>query len=43
MRAIFLTAVCVIVCGLLVALMAEGPRLGVFKPSLGTDMGPVET
>jgi hypothetical protein len=34
MRAILLTALCVIVSGLLVTLMAEGPQLGLFKPAL---------
>jgi hypothetical protein len=34
MRAILLTALCVIVSALLVTLMAEGPQLGLFKPAL---------
>ena len=34
MRALLLTALCVILSGLIVTLMAEGPQLGLFKPAL---------
>ena len=34
MRAFLLTAACVLLSGLLVALMADGPDLGLHKPSL---------
>ena len=38
-RAFLVTAACVILSGLLVTLMAEGPHLGLFKPSLSATMG----
>ena len=34
MRALFLTTLCVILSGLMVTLMVEGPGLGLFKPTL---------
>ena len=39
MRAFLVTAACVILSGLLVALMAKGPPLGLFKPSLSATTG----
>jgi hypothetical protein len=38
-RAFLVTAACVILSGLLVTLMAEGPHLGMFKSSLPATMG----
>jgi hypothetical protein len=43
MRAVLVTLACMIVSGLLVTLMAEGPHLGLFKAMPAAIEGPVDT
>jgi hypothetical protein len=42
-RAILITLSCVIVTALLVALMAEGPQLGLFRPIQPASIGLIDS